>query len=67
MTDWRKSSHSGSQPETCVECACLASGRDGAVGIRDSVDPDGPRLILHPQAWRSLLTRLKQDASERTA
>ncbi|WP_081842404.1 MULTISPECIES: DUF397 domain-containing protein [Actinomadura] len=67
MTHWRKSSYSASQSETCVECACPASGQGGGIGVRDSTDPEGPHLVLSPEAWGALLTRLKQETSERTA
>ncbi|WP_412521194.1 DUF397 domain-containing protein [Actinomadura madurae] len=33
------------------------------IAVRDSTAPEGPRLTLTPQAWRALLTRLKQDAA----
>ncbi|GAA0542028.1 hypothetical protein GCM10009546_00110 [Actinomadura livida] len=62
MTYWRKSSHSSSEPQTCVECAALAPAPNAVVGIRDSTDPRGPRLALTPEAWRALLVRLKGDA-----
>jgi hypothetical protein len=48
---WRKSSHSTSSGE-CVEVAALPSG---AVGVRDSKNPDGPRLTLSRRAFRALL------------
>ncbi|WP_346040865.1 DUF397 domain-containing protein [Actinomadura chokoriensis] len=67
MTHWRKSSHSGSYPETCVECSPLSSGRGSAVGVRDSTDPDGPRLTLTPESWSALLLQLKRGESERKA
>jgi hypothetical protein len=58
MTVWRKSSHSGTHDEsTCVEVATLP-GR--VVGLRDSKDPDGPRLHLTPGEWTSLLTTIKR-------
>ncbi|URM97631.1 DUF397 domain-containing protein [Actinomadura madurae] len=62
---WRKSSHSGAEAQTCVECALLPAGRDGMVGVRDSTDPDGPRLMLSPEAWGALLARLKDETSGR--
>ncbi|MDG4829484.1 DUF397 domain-containing protein [Solwaraspora sp. WMMD1047] len=43
---WRKSSYSGDQG-ACVEFAPLTDG----VAIRDSKDPDGPRLRFSPAAW----------------
>ncbi|WP_081842405.1 DUF397 domain-containing protein [Actinomadura welshii] len=62
-TRWRKSSYSGSQDDhQCVELAAL-SGRARFIAVRDSTAPEGPRLTLTPQAWRALLTRLKQDAA----
>ncbi|TDD79511.1 DUF397 domain-containing protein [Actinomadura darangshiensis] len=61
MTHWRKSSHSGSQPENCVECALLSPYHDPVVGVRDSKAPDGPRLVLTAEAWRELLVQLKRE------
>ncbi|MBL1080134.1 DUF397 domain-containing protein [Nocardia sp. 2] len=43
---WFKSSRSGGSKE-CVEVAFLTD----AVGVRDSKDPTGPALFLHPEAW----------------
>ncbi|MFI0405803.1 DUF397 domain-containing protein [Actinomadura sp. 3N508] len=57
MTEWRKSSHSGSTAQSdCVELAVLP----GAVGIRDSKNPDGPKLALPASAVRAFLTRIKR-------
>ncbi|MEV4000842.1 DUF397 domain-containing protein [Actinomadura sp. NPDC049753] len=53
---WRKASRSNDQGGACIELAALAEG----VGVRDSKDPDGPRLLLAPAAFRTLLTGLKQ-------
>jgi hypothetical protein len=39
-----------------VEVAALLTG----VGVRDSKDPDGPKILLDPTAFRALLTDLKQ-------
>ncbi|GLZ13521.1 hypothetical protein Acsp04_37560 [Actinomadura sp. NBRC 104425] len=53
-TTWRKSSHSG--PEyNCVEAASFP----GAVALRDSKDPDGPKLVLDPTAWHILNADIK--------
>ncbi|GAA4300917.1 DUF397 domain-containing protein [Actinomadura luteofluorescens] len=53
---WKKSSYSDNLGGNCVELAQL--GED--VGIRDSQDPDGPKLLLAPTAFRALLADLKQ-------
>ncbi|RAY10638.1 DUF397 domain-containing protein [Actinomadura craniellae] len=53
---WRKSSHSTSQGE-CVELAPLPPG----VAIRDSKNPDGPKIVLAGSAFMNLLTRVKRD------
>lgn len=67
MPHWRKSSHSGAEPQTCVECALLPIGPEDAIGIRDSTNPDGPRLTLTPESWSALLVQFKRGESERQA
>ncbi|TMQ89815.1 DUF397 domain-containing protein [Actinomadura soli] len=65
---WRKSRHSGNGGEACVEVASWRvsthSGEGGAhcvevgaceccgTGVRDSKDPDGPKLAFSVGAWR---------------
>ncbi|MFD0903023.1 DUF397 domain-containing protein [Actinomadura sediminis] len=56
---WRKSSHTQANGQ-CVELArtpefCL---------VRDSKDPDGPRLALTPRAWSGVLTGIKTGAHD---
>ncbi|NED55595.1 DUF397 domain-containing protein, partial [Micromonospora aurantiaca] len=46
-----------------VECARLPSGHHVVIGVRDSTDPDGPRLALSREAWGALLNHLKRDGS----
>ena len=45
--DWRKSSYSG---DNCVE---VARNLPGAVAVRDSKDPEGPKLVFTPDEWRA--------------
>ncbi|GAA2296729.1 hypothetical protein GCM10010402_63990 [Actinomadura luteofluorescens] len=46
---WRKSSRSNESGDNCIEIAGIA----GAVAIRDSKDPDGPKLVIgHGDFWR---------------
>ncbi|MFI0479184.1 DUF397 domain-containing protein [Actinomadura sp. 9N215] len=52
---WVKSSRSGETGGECVEVAAL----DPAVAIRDSKDPDGPKLVIGGAAWRAFITGIK--------
>ena len=45
--EWRKSSRTVSSGN-CVE---VAANRPGVVAVRDSKDPDGPKLIFAPAEW----------------
>lgn len=57
VAHWRKSGrNSMEENSTCVEVADLGT----VVGIRDSKDPDGARLVLSPTAWRSLAQQIKR-------
>ncbi|MEU5876890.1 DUF397 domain-containing protein [Spirillospora sp. NPDC047279] len=55
---WRKARRSGSTGE-CVETA-RSSDR---VFVRDSKDPDGPRLGFDRGAWRAFTERIKFDGA----
>lgn len=60
MNEWRKSSRSGNHGNTdCVEVARVGPVNP-LVGLRDSKDPDGPKLLLEQPEWRKFLERLKQ-------
>ncbi|MDL4816271.1 DUF397 domain-containing protein [Actinomadura opuntiae] len=54
-SEWRKSSHSDNTGGQCVEVADLTS----AVAVRDSKDPDGPKLVFGASAWATFATRAK--------
>jgi hypothetical protein len=61
--EWRKASYSSSSGN-CVEVARIhgAAGlalADSAVAVRDSKNPDGPKLIFPPQAWHQFAAELK--------
>jgi hypothetical protein len=53
---WRKSSYSSANGGACVE---VARNLPGAVAVRDSKDPDGPRLAVTPTAWRVFTRRVR--------
>ena len=55
---WRKSSYSGSNGGACVEARALPA----AVAVRDSKDPDGPKLLFTPEAWAAFATSLRAAA-----
>lgn len=57
MIKWRKSSYTGTgNDDVCVEVADLG----GNIGVRDSKDPDGPRLGLSSQDFGGLLVRIRR-------
>jgi len=52
---WHKSSHSGNNGGGCVEVGQLPA----VVAVRDSKDPDGPRLVFSPEEWRAFVVGMK--------
>ncbi|WP_043183182.1 DUF397 domain-containing protein [Streptomyces sp. NRRL F-5123] len=48
---WTKSSHSTNDGPECVE----VKASDEEILVRDSKDPDGPRLSVTPHAWAAFL------------
>jgi hypothetical protein len=56
---WRKSSHSGGNGGDCVE---VAAALPAAIAVRDSKDPDGPRLIFTPAAWAAFTAAIRAGA-----
>jgi hypothetical protein len=61
MTDtnrWHKSTSSSSNGGDCTEVAAGPS----SVLVRDSKNPDGPRLTFGPDTWRAFADRVKARA-----
>jgi hypothetical protein len=54
---WRTSSRSGSG-NNCVE---VARSLPHVVAVRDSKDPDGPKLVLSPAGWQTFTASVKAD------
>lgn len=52
--DWRKARRSAADG-ACVEVAQL----EGAIVVRDSLNPSGPVLSFYATTWHILLARLK--------
>lgn len=53
---WRKSSRSSGNGGQCVE---VATNLSGVVAVRDSKDPEDPKLIFTPAEWRAFISGLK--------
>lgn len=53
---WRKSSRSTNNGGDCVELAST----QGTVALRDSKDPDGPKLVVSKRAFAALLSDIKR-------
>ena len=53
--EWQKSSYS-SQSGNCVE---VARNLPGLVAVRDSKEPDGPRLMVPSEAWQVFMRKTR--------
>ncbi|GGO19141.1 DUF397 domain-containing protein [Microbispora rosea subsp. aerata] len=49
---WKKSSRSGDSGGNCVE---VARNLPGVIAVRDSKDPDGPKLLFTPSEWDAFI------------
>ncbi len=57
---WRKSIHSSADNE-CVEVARILTG---GVAVRDSKNPDGPKLLFTTDQWRAFTVKVKDGGSD---
>ncbi|MBT2391179.1 DUF397 domain-containing protein [Streptomyces sp. ISL-1] len=55
---WRKSSYSGASGGDCLEVTDI---HPGIVPVRDSKNPDGPKLVFRAAVWSAFVTGLKRD------
>lgn len=53
---WRKTTHSGANGGDCVEVGTA----DAQIAVRDSKDPNGPKLSFTPSAWRNFMIRSRE-------
>lgn len=56
---WRKSSYSSGNGGDCVEVAPVPD----AVAVRDSKNPDGPKLSFTSAEWKAFTRRVKAGQS----
>jgi hypothetical protein len=56
QAQWRKSTRSSASGSDCVEVA----GLDEVIAVRDSKDPEGPKLFVGGATWRELTRRVAQ-------
>jgi Domain of unknown function (DUF397) len=53
---WRKSTHSGGNGGECIEVAATA---EALVAVRDSKNPDGPKLLISSPMWQTFAQRVR--------
>ncbi|MEU3168339.1 DUF397 domain-containing protein [Streptosporangium sp. NPDC006930] len=53
---WRKSSRSSDNGGQCVE---VANNLSGVVAVRDSKNPDSPKLLFTPTQWKRFVGGVK--------
>ncbi|WP_395111277.1 DUF397 domain-containing protein [Actinomadura sp. SCN-SB] len=57
VVKWRKSSYSGSNGGQCVELGRTPQSRE--ILVRDSKQPNGPRLRCRPEEMAALISSIK--------
>ncbi|MFD4177662.1 DUF397 domain-containing protein [Streptomyces anulatus] len=55
LADWRKSSYSGPDKDSCLE----VQDHPTAVPVRDSKVPGGPALLIPAAGWTSFVDAVK--------
>lgn len=57
---WRKSTRSTAEGQNCVEIAAVYRG----IAVRDSKDPEGPKLIFAGETWRRFTRNVRRGSYE---
>lgn len=57
---WRKASYSSSNGGACVEVGTNVR----AVAVRDSKDPEGPKLAFAPGSWQAFTRSIKTGTAQ---
>ncbi|MEU2112213.1 DUF397 domain-containing protein [Streptomyces sp. NPDC019507] len=58
VATWRKSTYSGGSGGDCLE---VADDHPGIVPVRDSKNPDGPKLVFRTAAWSAFVDGVKSE------
>jgi hypothetical protein len=53
---WHKSTYSGGNGGQCIE---VATNLPSMVAIRDSKNPNGPKLLISPAQWQAFVLDLR--------
>ena len=56
---WRKATYSSGNGGNCIEVGI----GDRSIVVRDSKDPDGPRLTFGPKTWQAFAAKVKSERS----
>lgn len=56
VATWRRSTYSGGDGANCLE---VSDDHPGIVPVRDSKNPDGPKLVFRAAAWSEFITEVR--------
>ncbi|WMX45803.1 DUF397 domain-containing protein [Streptomyces roseicoloratus] len=56
VATWHKSSYSDGSGGDCLEVSC---SHPGVVPVRDSKNPDGPKLVFRTAAWSEFIEEVR--------
>ena len=56
---WHKASHSGANGGECIE---VASTAEALIVVRDSKNPNGPKLAFTPSGWQQFIQQVRNTA-----
>ena len=56
---WRRASYSGANGGGCIE---VASTAEALIAVRDSKNPNSPKLAFTPSGWQSFIQHVRNTA-----
>ncbi|KOV97784.1 toxin-antitoxin system, toxin component [Streptomyces sp. NRRL B-1140] len=60
MPEWYKSSYSGGSGDNCLE---VTRAFPDVIPVRDSKNPEGPKLVFRATAWSAFVENLKDETA----